>query len=136
MAKNTLVRWHPTLWTNASLAASVTGPASDISYVDNISVQIIVGAGATGDFAVQFANTVDNTAVGTGTNWYRQPASSDWVTIAAYDGTNTVIPVSLSGSAVNILLNYPLIAHSFMRVIYTRVSGSGTANVWINGKAI
>ena len=71
MAKNTLVRWHSPIWSNASLAASVTGEASDISNTDNISVHFIVGAGATGTFAIQFANSVDNTVVGTGANWYR-----------------------------------------------------------------
>lgn len=136
MAKNTLVRWHSPLWTNASLAASVTGEASDISNTDNISVQIIVGAGATGTFAVQFANPVDNTVVGTGANWYRQPASTDWVTVIPYDGAAVAISLAVSGSAANLLLNYSNIAHSFMRVIYTRTSGTGTANVWVNGKSV
>lgn len=136
MAKNTLVRWHSPIWTNASLAASVTGEASDISNTDNVSVHIIVGAGATGTFAIQFANTVDYTTVGTGANWYRQPASTDWVTVAPYDGTNTAISLAVSGSAANLLVNYSNIAYGFMRVIYTRASGSGTANVWINGKSL
>ena len=75
MAKNTLVRWHSDTWNNASLAASVAGPASDITNTDNISVHIKVGAGATGEFFIQASNIVDYTVVGTGANWYRASVS-------------------------------------------------------------
>lgn len=136
MAKNSLIRWHPTIWTNASLGASITGPASDITNTDNLSVQIILSSGATGDFAIQFANSVDYTVVGTGANFFRQPASTDWVTVIPYDQTNTPVSLAVAGSAGNILVNYANLAYSFVRVIYTRASGTGTVNVWINGKSL
>lgn len=133
MAKNTLVRWHSPLWTNASLATSITGEAASLSTCNNLSIHFIVGSGATGTFAIQFANSVDYTTVGTGANFFRQPASTDWVTVAPVDGTNTAISLAFTGSAGNIIVNYPNIAYGFFRVIYTRVSGTGTANVWANG---
>ncbi len=137
MAKNTLVRWHSPIWTNASLAASVAGEASDISNTDNISVHIKVGAGATGEFFIQASNIVDQTVVGTGANFYRGPGATDWVTIPLVqaDGT-TAQTLTVAGSALQYLVNLSNLAHSFIRVIYTRTSGTGTANVWVNGKSL
>lgn len=115
--------------TNASMATDLASPTTDISWLDNVSVHIKIGAGATGEFFIQGSNVYDDTT--------RGPTTSDWVTIGPWlDAAGDVITLTTSGSAGSYLCNGAMFAFQFLRVIYTRTSGSGTVNVWICGKEV
>lgn len=131
---NNLQSWLSPTWTDASLAASVTGPATNKSGLYNMCVQIICGAGATGTFAIQENNTKQTG--GTVLSPLDQgPVSTAWVTKTIYDGAAAPISLAVAGSAATLMLNFQSAA-TYIRVIYTRTSGTGTANVWISGNSM
>lgn len=115
---------------SGSLAADIVGPIMELSNPNNIlediSVQIICGAGGTGQFFIQGSNYF-NATLG-------DPGTDNWENIPQYDSDGVLTTLAISGSAVNFMSNMSDLAHAFLRVIYTRTSGSGSVDVWINGK--
>ena len=114
---------------SGSLGADVNGPATDISWLDNISVQINCGAGATGEFFIQGSNVPTHSAL-------PGPASTDWVTIPLVDETGAALTLAVTGTATNFLCNLQRLAFTYLRVFYDFTSGTGTANAYVTGKAI
>ena len=112
----------------ASLGADAAGPATNIEFLDNLSVHIECGAGATGTFYVQVSNVPGTTGTG--------PASTNWVTLPLVDSTGAAVTLAVTGSAANFFVNIPQVAASYMRLIYTRASGTGAASAWVTGKSI
>lgn len=101
-----------------SLGATFTTDPVDISYLNNVALHLVCTTSAgspNGTFDVQGAAKID-------------PDTGDWVSVTL-PSTPT-----LSGSAANFLINLALIAFPYIRVVYTRSSGTGTANGWIFGK--
>jgi hypothetical protein len=58
-------------------------------------------------------------------------ASNDPVVLGYSDITETITAVTTSG---NYMINADLPAYSFVQLVYTRTSGSGTLNATINAK--
>ncbi len=115
----------------AALTADVAGPATNISFLDNLSVHIQCGAGATGQFFVQGSNVPGNGGIAD-----NGPGTNDWVTVPLVDGAGSPVTLVVSGSAVDFLVNIQGLACAFLRVIYTFTSGAGTASAWVNGKSL
>lgn len=92
--------------------ATVTSSATNIEGYDNVAVQINATGTPTGTFAIQAS--VDNV------NWIDVDLPS---------------APTLSGSADQILVNMGDLAFPYLRTVYTRTSGSGSADVWVTGKA-
>lgn len=103
--------------------ASITSSVTDIRYLDNVSIQCIFTGTPTGSFALE--------------------GSLDYYKInGAVQNTGTWTPITLSstpaasGSAGNILLDLNQLSFPYIRVVYTKLSGTGTLNVYISGKAV
>lgn len=103
--------------------ATITSDVTDIRYLDNISIQCIFTGTPTGSFALE--------------------GSLDYYKInGAVQNTGTWTPITLSstpaasGSAGNILLDLNQLSFPYIRIVYTKTSGTGTLNVYISGKAI
>lgn len=114
-----------------SLTADRNGPATNIAWLDNISVHIKFGAGATGEFFIQGSNISTH-----GGQANDGPGDSDWVTIPFVDETGAAVTLSTSGSAGQYLCNAQGLAFTYLRVIYDFTSGTGTASAWVTGKSI
>lgn len=116
---------------DASLASDVEGPTTNIAYMDNASIHIKCGAGATGEFFVQGSNVSSHDGVDE-----NGPGNDDWVNIPFVDETNSPITLSVSGTATDYLCNAQGLSFTYLRVIYSRTSGTGTASAWVTGKSI
>jgi hypothetical protein len=106
-----------------ALTADVDSGPFNINQFSNVAVQIIAGAGATGEFFIQGSNVLD-------------PTASDWVTIPFVDSTGAAQTFALSGSALTFLANAQGLGFSYLRVIYDFTSGTGTADVWLTLKGV
>lgn len=106
-----------------SMGADITGPATNIQWLDNIAIQLNFTGTPTGDFKIQGSS--DHQEVnGVVTN------EGNWVDI-------TLSPSPAAAGAANqILINMNLLSFPFIRIFYDRTSGTGSLDAWISGKAI
>lgn len=111
MPKNVLPVY--TLVAAGDMSGDVTSPATDISNLDSIALQLVWTDTPTGTFAVQ--GSLD------GTTWVALPLSPS---------------VSAAGAADSALIELPLLSFQKIRVVYTAGSGTGTLVVKIAGKAL
>jgi hypothetical protein len=103
--------------------SSVTSLVTDIQFLDNIAIQINFTGSPVGSFAIQTSldyaiDNVTNTVINTG-NW------------VDYQGLSISTAV---GSPIIIELNQ--VSSPFIRLVYSKVSGSGTMNAYISAKTI
>ncbi len=111
---------------SSSMATSVTTTPTHIAFLDNIAVQIdITTSDGIGTFALQGScdyvkGDAENAAV-----------TGNWVTITL----SPTIPASASADA-HTLINMQQLAFPWIRLVYTRSSGTGTLAVTITGKEI
>jgi hypothetical protein len=93
----------------ASMAADIASTVEDLGEVPGFCVHLI-WSGGTGTVSVQGSN----------------------------DGTNfvTVASDATGGSAGQFLLNIERCHYRYVKVIYTRASGSGTLDCYLSGKAV
>jgi len=125
MAGNSKNFLSPFLTINAqSMGASVTSAVTDVRFLDNIGFQVIWTGTPTGSFDVQ--GSMDY-ALGSGSTVLNA-------------GTWTSIPLSglvnPAGSASNIPISITEFPFPYIRLVYTRVSGTGTLNAYISAKAV
>lgn len=104
-----------------SLGADAASALIDITSVDNASIHIKCGAGATGQFYIQGSNVP-------------APSASDWQSIPVVDEAGAAVALTVTGSATDWLANLQGLSFSYLRVIYARTSGTGTANAWLTAK--
>lgn len=121
--KNTL---NPIQMLNAvSLAADIAATPLRIQYLDNVSMQLIVTtSNAVGTFYVQgsldYAVNEGGIVTNTGT----------WTSL-------TLSPVpTLASANTTILLDLNQLSFPFVRLIYTRVSGTGTVTAYGSAKSV
>lgn len=103
--------------------ATITSSVTDIRYLDNVSIQCIFTGTPTGSFALE--------------------GSLDYLRVnAQVTNSGTWTPITLSstpaasGSAGNILLDLNQLSFPYIRIVYTKSSGTGVLNVYISGKAV
>lgn len=104
----------------ASLISSVT----NIQYMDNICIELVFTGSPVGTFAVQGSADYDQDAQGVVLN------AGNWVAL-----TLSPSPAA-TGSANSILIDMNQLSFPWMRVVYTKTSGTGTLNAYIGGKMI
>ena len=109
--KNIIKPYH--LIVDESMGADVTSDPVDVTYSDNVGIQLIFTGTPTGVFYVQ--GTID------GTNWSN----------LSFDSTP-----SASGADDTHLLNMTQIPYRKIRVFYDRTSGTGTLNAHVMAKTI
>lgn len=111
--------------TNGNMAsASITSSATNIQYLDNVCIELIFTGTPTGAFEVQGSVDYQQDANGNITN------AGHWVPI-----TLPSSPVA-SGVAGTILIDMNQLSFPYIRVVYTRTSGSGTLNAYIGAKQL
>lgn len=110
--------------TAASMAGNVTSTVTNIQFLDNIAVQLNFTGTPVGTFTVQVSADYAQDDLGNVTN------SGNWIPI-------TLNPVpSAAGTADQIFIDLNQLAAPWIRVVYTRTSGSGTLNSFITGKML
>lgn len=123
--KSNLKQYHSV--TNGSMAANITSPVSSIEFLDNIGAQFNWTGSPVGYFQVQVSADYNQDQNGNVIN------AGNWTPIYFADtriaGTN--IPTTL-GSPIFVDLNQ--LSAPYIRIVYTRTSGSGTLNAYICAK--
>ena len=99
--------------TAGSMAASITSSVTDVRWLDNLILYFSFTGTPTGTFAVQVGPD--------GTSWYDLPL--------------TPAPVA-SGAANSYRIDMNQIGDSYIRLVYTRTSGTGTLNASLVGKML
>ena len=134
MSKKNVLRPGKTITDGDMSLASITSLVTEIQYLDNVGVQLTWAGSPTGTFAIQvsadfrrYDPTNKITAAGTWTP----------LVLTYWDGaafvTATSIPTSLGSP---IFLDLALLSAPFLRIVYTKGSGTGTLQCTITGKAI
>lgn len=120
--KNSLFSPNPIPGVSAqSMAASFTSKVVAIQFLDNLMIQIVATGTPAGTFAVQVSDDYDPNIT---------PVTSNWVSLPL-SGTPTL---SGSGDTIDIAINQ--LPSPYMRIVYTRSSGTGVCNAWVSGKEI
>lgn len=116
-------------------AASITGSVTEIKYLDDIGLQLDWSGSPVGTFQVQIsANHVQDN-----NNPPNVSVAGTWVPLVLtyWDGsafvTATSIPTSLGSP---IYFDLALLSAPYVRVIYTKSSGTGTLNATIVAKQV
>lgn len=122
-SKNALLPFH--FIVDQSMAGNVTSGATNIQYTDNCAIQLNFTGTPVGIFSVE--GSVDH-AVNAMTGV--QTVAGLWIPV-----TLDPIPVA-SGSSGQILIDMKELSFPWIRVVYTRTSGTGTLNGFISAKAV
>lgn len=113
-----------TMVSSVSMATSITSSVLEIKEQDNVGIQMIWTGTPTGTFSVQVSINYQRDINGNVTN----------------AGTWTSIPLSpaiaAAGSADNAYVDLNQLSAPYIRVVYTRSSGTGTLNVLGIGKGV
>lgn len=119
--KNVIDQYH--VVAAQSMGASFASSATNVGWLDNISYQVNVSGTPTGSFDVQVSNdhVEENGVVITAGNW---------ITVTPLNAVVT------TGSPAQSMIVYDQCASTYVRLIYTRTSGTGTADVYIHVKEI
>lgn len=105
----------------ATVASSIT----NISYMDNLGIQVNILTGtASGTFDVQVS--ADHVEVNGNVT-----IAGNWVSLG-----NTYQATVTSGSPANIYFDLNQLSSPFIRLLWTKTSGTGTFNAFIVGKMI
>lgn len=104
--------------------ATLTSQVCNINQLDNIGIQLVFTGTPTGTFQVQISADYNQDNYGNVLN------AGDWTPI-----TLSSSPVA-SGSAGNVYIDMAELSAPWLRVVYTKVSGTGTLNVWVTGKMV
>lgn len=110
--KNVLLPHH--LTTNASMGANVTTASINVQWLDNIYFTINFTGTPTGTFSVQGSGDGGN-------NWQNVRLLTSPVASGAPD----TVGIEINQAPMPLL-----------RVVYTRISGTGTMNVWVTAKEL
>lgn len=116
--KNVIDRFQSIV--SGDMSGNLTSSFSDIRFMDNLGLQIKwTSANAVGVLTVECSNSYqpDKNIAGTWVALTFSPALSQ--------------PASNNG---DFLVNLNQLPYAYMRVVYTRTSGTGTLNVWVQGK--
>ncbi len=101
-------------------SATLTSAVTDIRYLDNVCIQCIATGAPVGRFDVQasadYAISSTGAVVSTG-NW----VTMDTASIVAAD---------------DVLFDLNQLSFPFIRLLYTKTSGTGTLNAYITAKAV
>jgi hypothetical protein len=112
-------------FTSASMATSLTSPVTSVEFLDNIGIQLnFTTADAVGAFAVEISADYQQDTEGNVTN------AGNWIPL-----TLSPSPAA-AGASSQIYIDITQTSSPWMRVTYTRTSGTGTLNGWIVGKQI
>lgn len=104
--------------------ASLTSRVTNIQRLDNIGIQLNFTGAPVGTFAVQVSADYNQDTEGNVTN------AGHWVPISLSPSP------AASGSAASIYIDLAELSAPWIRVVYTKTSGTGVLNSYITGKMI
>lgn len=110
--------------TSGDMSGNITSDPTNIQFLDNVSMQLNFTGTPTGTFTVQGSLDYQQTSP------FAKAAIGNWI-----DLTLSPSPAA-TGSASQILLDLNQLSFPWIRVKYTRSSGSGTLNAYISAKAV
>lgn len=109
--------------TAGSMAASITSLVTNIQYMDDVVYQIQWTGTPVGTFTVQVSEDYQQSG-GTVLN------AGTWTTLTLSSA------ITAAGSADQAILDLNQLPYSWIRLVYTRTSGTGTLNAYISAKAV
>lgn len=121
--KNTLLSFQNIISGNMALT-SITSAVTSIQFLDNIGVQLNFTGTPTGTFDIQVSADYAQDSFGNVTN------AGNWIGL-----TFGTAPVA-SGAASTIYLDLNQLSAPWLRVVYTKTSGTGTLNGFVTGKML
>lgn len=125
MAKKSLLKYQTV--TNGNMgSATVTSAVSNIEYLDNVGIQIgfPTTGSPVGTFDVQVSIDYAQDANGNVTN------TGNWVSL-------TLSPVPVANVSANqIYIDLNQLSSPWIRLLYTKTSGTGTFQAYICGKQV
>lgn len=109
-----------------SMAATITSSPTNVQYLDNVVYELSWPSTGSpnGTFAVQASEDYQVSSTGTVTN------SGTWVPLTLSS------TITATGSADQALIDLNQIPFSWIRLVYTRSSGTGTLDVFVSGKSL
>jgi hypothetical protein len=106
---------------SGSMAADITGPATDVQYLDNIGIQIKwTSSDAIGSIEIQGSN-----------NYNPRLLTGDFEALTFSPVLDQ--PASNNGGYLVDLNQFPF---KYIRVFYDRTSGTGTLEAWLTAKML
>lgn len=113
---------NPTRLTSAGdMSGDVTSSAVDVRYLDSAALQAVWSNGSTPVGVLTVQGSVN----------YGQPGvTAAWTTISLSATLN------VSGSSGSAIADLTQITYPYVRMVYTRSSGSGSLDIWVSGKEI
>lgn len=121
--KNALIKYQTI--TNGDMSqASITSTVTNLQFLDNVCVQLNFTGTPTGTFEVQVS--LDHAQDQNG----NVSVAGNWTAL-----TLSPSPAA-TGSASTIFIDMNQLSAPWIRVVYTRTSGSGTLNAYIGAKMI
>ena len=109
--------------TAGDMSADITGPATNISYLDNVAIQLNFTGTPTGTFSIQ--GSLDHK------EYNGQIVNAGNFVPLTFSST-----LAASGAAGQILLDLNQLSFPYIRIVYTRTSGSGSLDAYISAKAV
>ena len=107
--------------------ASFTSAVTNIQFLDNVGIQInYSGSSPVGNFNVQVSADYAQDSQGNVTN------SGNWASIVINGSANIAVP----GNSSPIYIDLNQLSAPWIRLSYTKVSGTGTANAFITAKEV
>lgn len=113
--------------------ATVTSAVTNILYMNTVAVQMNITGAPVGAFAIQVSCDYSQDAEGNVTN------AGNWVTVVTQsnplfwiNGNNQTLAITGPTNIVVTLLSMPT---PWMRVVYTKTSGTGAINAFITAKS-
>lgn len=127
--KKTILKFQCITSGDMSLS-SLTSPVTNIQFLDNIGIQINYSGSPVGKFNVQVSADYAQDSQGNVTN------AGNWASISFLVFSGSITDISVPGSTSPIYLDITQISAPWIRVIYTKTSGTGTANVFLTAKEV
>lgn len=107
-----------------SMAATITSAAQNIITQDNVGLQLNWTGTPVGTFSVQVSNDHAENPLGNVT------VAGNWTTLTLSAS------VTAAGSADTAFIDINQSGAYFLRVVYTRTSGTGTLNCYLTAKGV
>ena len=125
MSKKSNLKRFQTITSGDMSLSSLTSSVTSIEFLDNVGFQLNFTGSPVGTFSIQVCMDYDADNRNAGT----------WTKVSVQLGATayTDIPASL-GSPIFIDLNQ--LAAPFVRLVYTKTSGTGTLNAFVCGKVL